>query len=686
MAFRNAAPRRSRLRSALRPALLSAVTIGALLSAGLAGVAAPAVAAPTGPVTVPVSGTLVILSPDSLQGTPADETVLVTDDGSALAVDPGGLAHAVSGAAFNGTVSVPAAALDTLSSGLSAKLGDASRLQKGSTADALVRSLAGDGTSVDIVSGVATAPKASLAATSAHTVDVAIPTVAGATADATTTLAAAQGAAAFWQNQGRGVFSSFTANAAVQTYTSTAGCSFADQQNLLNLANEAAAHFGHGGTNPADYYTAAPGKHLVIVMPEACGNTNGGELGIGIVGASASAGGVLWTNSATAQGYNDQFTIAHELGHNLSLGHSDGMSCTSVANLADLTAAGCSLAQYADVHDIMGNYGLAGCGLPTLSAAQQIRLGVRDASGYTTSDAQGTQQYTIGAISGGAPGVVALPNVNGRALIVSYRAAVGDDATACWNTDQSAAATGHTAFAAGVQVQFPYALSTQPSSYDMVAYATAPSDPYNSDFQAGQTLNLGSTTVTVSALTADAATVTVTRAPHTPGSVTVKGGHETGKTVRAKTSGWPTGSTLQYRWYRGGKLVAGAHKATRELGRKDLGTRVSVRVTAVQTGYTSVSTTSAKTKAVTKGHLQKGSVVIAGVHTAGKTVKATLKKGWNSHASFTYRWKVGSTVVHTGKKLKLAAARSGDRLRVVVTATKKGFLPTTVSSKAVRIR
>jgi hypothetical protein len=99
-------------------------------------------------------------------------------------------------------------------------------------------------------------------------------------------------------------------------------------------------------------------------------------------------------------------------------------------------------------------------------------------------------------------------------------------------------------------------------------------------------------------------TISVTKpAPKkiTAGSVKIKGTARIGKKLTVKNSGWkPGGLKYSYQWLANGKTIQKASKQSYTISKKDKGKRLSVKVTAKKTGYTTKSKTSARTKTVTK--------------------------------------------------------------------------------------
>ena len=82
---------------------------------------------------------------------------------------------------------------------------------------------------------------------------------------------------------------------------------------------------------------------------------------------------------------------------------------------------------------------------------------------------------------------------------------------------------------------------------------------------------------------------------------TVTGTAKVGSLLSADPGKWsPTPDRIAYRWYRSGKAVKGATKATYKLTKADRGKRLKVVVTVSGSGLQTVTRTSAQTGKVTK--------------------------------------------------------------------------------------
>ncbi|WP_370615797.1 carboxypeptidase regulatory-like domain-containing protein [Mumia qirimensis] len=106
----------------------------------------------------------------------------------------------------------------------------------------------------------------------------------------------------------------------------------------------------------------------------------------------------------------------------------------------------------------------------------------------------------------------------------------------------------------------------------------------------------GSTTVArTSAATAPVVGTLSAKTPRIAGKV------KKGKKLKAKTAAWgPSPVRLTYQWYRNGKKIAKAKKTSYTLTKRDVGKRITVKVTGKRTWYATVTKTSKKTARVKK--------------------------------------------------------------------------------------
>ncbi|GAA3667489.1 hypothetical protein GCM10023081_02730 [Arthrobacter ginkgonis] len=81
---------------------------------------------------------------------------------------------------------------------------------------------------------------------------------------------------------------------------------------------------------------------------------------------------------------------------------------------------------------------------------------------------------------------------------------------------------------------------------------------------------------------------------------TISGTAKVGTKLTAKTTGWTSGTTKRYQWYRDGKEIRNATKSSYTPTRSDRSRRITVKVTASKVGYATASRTSSATAKVSR--------------------------------------------------------------------------------------
>lgn len=94
------------------------------------------------------------------------------------------------------------------------------------------------------------------------------------------------------------------------------------------------------------------------------------------------------------------------------------------------------------------------------------------------------------------------------------------------------------------------------------------------------------------------ATKTVPAVPLKASTPKILGTAKVGQTLRVSRGSWTSGATLVIRWYRSGKLVAGATDAAYLLQPTDKGKTFTVKITGSKAGYTTATKTSKATKKI----------------------------------------------------------------------------------------
>lgn len=180
----------------------------------------------------------------------------------------------------------------------------------------------------------------------------------------------------------------------------------------------------------------------------------------------------------------------------------------------------------------------------------------------------------------------------------------------------------------------------------------------------------------------------------TGGRVSVTGTHRVGSLLSATSTGWAPGPvTTTFQWYADGAAIPGATRPGYRLPASTLGRDLAVRVTATKPGYPTRTLRSAAVS-VARGRFSPGVPGISGVVRVGAAVKA--KTGtWAPSAgvAYSYRWfyrtstrgKVHAIAKATNARFRITKSLQGDYLTVRVTATRPGFIATSVLSAARKV-
>lgn len=178
-----------------------------------------------------------------------------------------------------------------------------------------------------------------------------------------------------------------------------------------------------------------PRKHLVIAIPECWHEEGVDTAGWGSLGASQDVGGfiILNGNKSLVAGVdgNRSKTLAHELGHNMSLNHSNQVRCSEAgAELITAPASQCEVAEYGGVYSVMGSWEPGK--QPALGGHHSFLMGLTTSE--TLVDVLATtpkQTLTLVPTAGSAPGLkfARITDSAGNTYYLEYRTAVGLDAT-----------------------------------------------------------------------------------------------------------------------------------------------------------------------------------------------------------------------------------------------------------------
>ncbi|MEP6610055.1 MAG: Ig-like domain repeat protein [Burkholderiaceae bacterium] len=170
-----------------------------------------------------------------------------------------------------------------------------------------------------------------------------------------------------------------------------------DYTSVASAANSAATAAGYNLSN----YT-----NKFYVMPF---NSSCGWAGAAYVGSPYLA----WSN-----GYNSVQVYTHEMGHNFTLHHAGSLNCG-----AQTLSAGCSVAEYGDPFDAMGNIAVM-----HYNAAQKSKLGWLPSSSVIAHNG-GSVTYALSPIesAGASTYAVKISAASNRTYWIEYRQPLGFD-------------------------------------------------------------------------------------------------------------------------------------------------------------------------------------------------------------------------------------------------------------------
>lgn len=285
-------------------------------------------------------------------------------------------------------------------------------------------------------------------------------------------------ASRYWSDQSAGGVSFGVAQVGT-SYTSAFKCG----DDPFAFWNEAARRMN---------YNEGADKHLVIVFPRAALDA-GCSYGLASIGSSPNSGGVVLVSD------NSWPVLAHEIGHNLGLGHAK----VNRSRLADVDLGGSTrghVEDYGDPYDVMAASAADRAGM--LSTLQAANIGILQAPALAQAPT-GTKAFTLAPLSSlrGLRGLKVVDPVTKEEYFVEYRTRTGRDALLYKN------------MAAGVRV-----LKADPTDYQsrasvvMDATPTGASNDHSWHIvpRGGFLSRSGNVRITVNSVAPGSASVTVT--------------------------------------------------------------------------------------------------------------------------------------------------------------------------------
>ncbi len=161
---------------------------------------------------------------------------------------------------------------------------------------------------------------------------------------------------------------------------------------------------------------------------------------------------------------------------------------------------------------------------------------------------------------------------------------------------------------------------------------------------------------------------------------TISGTLQPGSTISANTSGWDSGVSFSYIWFKDGAQVSTS--SSYQIDSSDVGSTFTVQVTGTKNGYSSVTKTSNASDPVQLASFKYWSLPkISGTAKVGKTL--TVNPGlWDSGTTVSIQWlRSGAPIAGaTGRTYKLTTKDKGKQISVRMVAENDGYESKTVTS------
>jgi protein-arginine deiminase len=164
----------------------------------------------------------------------------------------------------------------------------------------------------------------------------------------------------------------------------------------------------------------------------------------------------------------------------------------------------------------------------------------------------------------------------------------------------------------------------------------------------------------------------------------VSGVFRVGRTVTVHQGALrPTPAKVTYQWYRGSTLIPGATSSRLKLQKAWTGQVIRVGIAASRPDYATVRTVTSIGK-LPGSFLAKRTAKVTGSFKVGRVVRAKAPALSPRAAKVSYRWYANGKPIARATKAKLVLKRSmaGQRIKVVITAKRSGYVPVKMTVKA----
>ena len=418
-------------------------------------------------------------------------------------------------------------------------------------------------------------------------------------------------------------------------------------------------------------WTEAANSSLVLVLPAFLPEQHGCAYGQATLGDGLGAPGYAWVQGTSPD------VLAHEIGHNMSLEHSNLLTCRTKTQDVAITRGwwptGCTEWEYGDRQDIMSadlfddsTTPMTNLPSPMLSSPQALSLGLLERGAATSVPVGRTTRVTLRPLAG-RTGVRAVSVLNDRTRVrywVEYRTRAGRDR---YNTQEQS--TGVRVLRRGPDGTTVLLDPTPSGTFDHTQALTPGRSVRTYDGHlVVRTVSTTSTeaVVDITSVRGDAF-VTLTRP-------TITGTRAVGQRLAARPGTWnPTPTSYSYRWYRGSTAISGATRATYTPTRSDAGRHLHVRVTASRSGFTTKHAKSASTGIPMYLATRP---TLTGTRRVGHTLAITHGAWTPTATSYRYTWYRNGTVITgaTGKRYRLTSRDAGKRVHARVQARRTGYV------------